>query len=68
MHFILVDSHILPTPAERDEKNEYHYNAEATEQIKMQLLEKRGVTIGFQADSWRPDQTFDKEGVYISNQ
>ena len=22
--FILVDSHILPTPAERDEKNEYH--------------------------------------------
>lgn len=34
----------------------------------MQLLEKRGVTIGFQADAWRPDQTFDEKGTYISKQ
>ncbi|MBR3299474.1 MAG: hypothetical protein IKI64_09790 [Clostridia bacterium] len=44
---------------------DYDYHPEYNELIKQQLLDKRGVSIGFYADASRPDQTIDANGVYI---
>lgn len=46
----LKDSTILPTPAGRDKDGNYVYNAIATEMIKQELLNGRGVTIAYHAD------------------
>lgn len=62
----LVESHILPTPAARDASYQYHYDASATEAIKEQLLLKRGVMIGFCADSYSQQILTGQEGRYIS--
>ena len=65
--YLLVDSHILPTPASRDEYHQYHYDENATEAIKEQLLQKRGVMIGFCADSYNQQILTGQEGKYISS-
>ncbi len=61
----LQDSFELPSPATRDEEDNYVYNEDGTNAIKEQLLAKRGVTIAFHADSSIPGK--DPEGdTYIS--
>ena len=65
--YILVDSHFLPTPAQRDDFDQYSYNASATEAIKLQLLEKRGVMIGLHADSYNMQTMTGEAGQYISD-
>ena len=65
--YILVDAHILPNPAAHDENGQYCYDAAATEAIKRELLEKRGVMIGFCADSYNQQTLTGEEGKYISS-
>ena len=62
--FSLSYSHIIPSPAERNYAGEYVYNAYATQLIKEELLDKRGVLVGFCADASRPSQDV-TQGVYI---
>ena len=38
---------MMPAPAGTDDKGEYRYNEAATSAIKDQLMQKRGVQIGF---------------------
>jgi len=52
----LRESNCLPCPAETDDNGEYYYNPEGTRAIKSELLEGRGVSIGFRADSSMPNQ------------
>ena len=65
--YILVDSHILPSPAGRDAYGRYKYDESAVVAIKEQLLEKRGVMIGFCADSYSRMTMTGEEGKYISS-
>ena len=44
----------------------YVYNEAATEAIKMQLLQKRGVAIGLRADSYNQQTLTGEPGKYIS--
>ena len=46
----LESSHILPTPAMRDEYGNYVYNEYGTYSIKRELLDGRAVTIAYAAD------------------
>ncbi len=62
--FIMTDSVILPSPASRNFNNGYAYYDKATTLIKEQLLDKRGVLIGFCADTSQPTQD-STEGIYI---
>ena len=62
--FVLVNSYMLPSPSSRGWFGNYTYDEQATAMIKEQLLEKRGVLIGFCADTSLPDQDT-SEGVYI---
>ena len=62
--FVLKDSVLLPSPAARNFNNNYTYYEEATNMIKEQLLDKRGVLIGFCADTSLPTQD-SSEGIYI---
>jgi len=64
--YVLTDSHFLPTPAGRDAAGQYSYNEAATEAIKLQLLEKRGVMIGLHADSYNLQTMTGEAGKYIS--
>ena len=65
----LKDSYILPDPSQTDyeygEEMAYTYNPRGTEAIKQQLLANRGVSIGINAESSRPDQTT-KKWKYLS--
>ena len=63
--YILVESIMIPSPASFDE-GYYTYNSESTELIKKQILQKRGVEIGFHADTSRPDQRLLEDGQYLS--
>ncbi|MBR2093528.1 MAG: hypothetical protein IJ904_05765 [Candidatus Methanomethylophilaceae archaeon] len=63
--YILAESIMIPSPASYVEGH-YTYNSESTELIKKQLLQKRGVEIGFHADTARPDQSQQETGQYIS--
>ncbi len=62
--FKLVDSAMLPSPASMNWSFSYAYYDKATEMIKEQLLDKKGVLIGFCADTSMPDQD-SNEGIYI---
>ncbi|MBQ7599132.1 MAG: S-layer homology domain-containing protein [Clostridia bacterium] len=63
--FELSDTHILTNPAISDAEGHYFYNPEGTLAIKRELMEKRGVVIGFHADVSKPDE-LDKNGNYIN--
>ena len=64
--FLLRESFLLPSPAGEDDEGNYRYNADAVKQIKQQLLQKRGVSIGFRADVSNPDQEQEEEGLYLN--
>ncbi len=64
--YVLKESYLLPTPAGMDENEDYEYVPEGTAAIKEQLQNKRGVQIGYHADTFRPDQSPDG-GRYISS-
>ena len=64
--YILTATHMLPSPAGRDANRQYVYNEAATEAIKMQLLQKRGVAIGLRADSYTQQTLTGEPGKYIS--
>ena len=64
-NYILKSSYFLPSPAEIDDEGNYRYNEAGTAAIKEQLLAKRGVSIGFHADSSSPSQSME-DGEYIS--
>ena len=68
----LKDSYVLPCPAQTQynydhpEESVYTYNPRGTEAIKQQLLANRGVSIGLNAESSRPDWTT-KKWKYLSS-
>ena len=62
--FRLLYSHLLPTPAQINFVGNYMYYRDATNMIKEELLDKKGVLIGFCADTSLPSQQV-TEGVYI---
>ena len=45
--YVLKESYMLPTPAGRDENEDYVYNPAGTQAIKEQLNQKRAVEVGF---------------------
>lgn len=68
--YILKESYLLETPAQfvvdlQKMTSEYVYNEDATNAIKEQLLLRRGVEIGFHADTSLPWQT-GGEGDYMN--
>ena len=62
--YILLESFMLPSPSSRNWNNNYAYYEKATRLIKEQILDKRGVMIGFCADTSLPSQD-SSEGIYI---
>ena len=62
--YVLKESVTLPNPASFVNQK-YVYNQDATDAIKNELLKKRGVTVGFHADSFMPGQEAG-DGQYIS--
>lgn len=64
--YLLKESFLLPTPAQVNSEDEYVYSEEATLQIKLQLLQKRGVSVSFCADESDPDQELLEEGRYLN--
>ena len=62
--FILTESFMLPSPRSNTWNGTYAYYEEATNQIKEQLLDKRGVIIGFTADTSLPSQD-SNEAIYL---
>ena len=65
--YYLKESILLPSPAKKNIMDNFDYHPEYNELIKEQLLEKRGVSIGFCADVSRPDQALDETGIYLNN-
>ena len=70
--YILKESYLLESPAQFDidfktGKNDYIYSEAATNAMKEQLMQKRGVVIGFHADTSLPWQT-GGEGEYMNAQ
>ncbi|MBR6871312.1 MAG: hypothetical protein IKM91_06815 [Candidatus Methanomethylophilaceae archaeon] len=65
--YYLTGSYLLPSPAGKSESGAYEYHPEYNEFIKEQILDKRGVYIGFCADVSRPDQDLQEQGNYLNN-
>ena len=59
----LVEGRVLPLPYATATSE---YDSGYTDVVKKQLLEKKGVNVGFFADSSRPDQATQTQGTYIS--
>ena len=59
--FDLVEGVLLPNPAKCGENCEYIYDASATAAIKNELVNGRGVAIGFKADQAQPGQQIGPE-------
>lgn len=53
--YVLSESIFIPSPVLAENTMYAGYNEEGTLEIKKQLLQKRGVAIGFQADTSRPN-------------
>ena len=53
--FEMKDANVLPSPASRDENDEYVYRPEATEMIKTELMSGRTVAVSIQADQSKPE-------------
>ena len=67
--YSLKESFLLPSPAIREEvsfDNVYHYNEAGTAAIKEQLMQKRGVQIGYRDDSFNP-LIGETHGTYIND-
>ena len=65
--FVLKTSYMLPSPCVVDiETEEYSYNPAGTVAIKKQLLAKRGVEVGFSADTSSPNQELGEDGMFLS--
>ncbi len=62
--YSLLYSHMLPSPAQHNFTGSYMYYLDATNLIKEELLDKRGVMIAFCADTSLPSQDV-SEGIYI---
>ena len=62
--FKLLYSHMLPSPAQINFSGSYMYYLDATNLIKEELLDKKGVLIGFCADTSLPSQDV-TEGIFI---
>ena len=65
--YVLMDTHLLPCPAQLPEPEKYVYNEAGTAAIKQQLLEKRGVMINLLADSSTPTADKPEATKYISD-
>lgn len=61
----LTDTHILTSPASKDEEGNYVYDPAGTQAIKQELMAKRGVTVFYHADTSMPDEV-DEEGQFIT--
>ena len=64
--YVLTEGRLLPVPAGKNELGEYEYDESATLEIKKQLLQKKGINVGFCADNSSPSQEIKKQGRYIS--
>lgn len=60
MAYQLVNSHILPSPAQSDEDGNYVYNSNATDAIKDEILKGRPVTIAYHADQAMDPEAHDR--------
>ncbi len=63
--YYLKDGNILPPTYVRDENNKYIYNPAGVEAIKRELINGRGVAVGFHADQSQPGQIAG-DGGYMS--
>lgn len=64
--YVLTESIFIPSPVVVENNKYAGYNADGTLEIKKQLLQKRGVEIGFQADTSKPNQDLLEDGIYLS--
>lgn len=64
--YLLKESFLFPSPAQQDDAGDYCYSGDATRRIKLQLLQKRGVSVSFCADESDPDQALLEEGRYLN--
>ena len=64
--YVLSESIFIPSPVLVENTMYAGYNEEGTLEIKKQLLQKRGVAIGFQADTSSPNQDLQEDGIYLS--
>ncbi len=66
--FSLGESYVVPSPAKIDSSgfnNTYEYNPAGVTAIKEQLVERRGVQIGYRDDTFNP--AFEDHGDYINS-
>ena len=66
--YVLKESYILPSPAIIDRNNKYTYNEAGTAAIKEQLLQKRGVQIGYSPHTYQGYDVEDGDGSCISSE
>ena len=64
--YLLTESLSLPSPAKVVNKEYLGVDWDAILDIKKQLLQKRGVEIGFAADTSSPNQDLLEDGIYLS--
>ncbi|MCR5543205.1 MAG: fibronectin type III domain-containing protein [Eubacterium sp.] len=64
--YVLKESYMLPSPCEIDDEGNYTYNPAGTAAIKEQIINKRGVEIGFSADTSSPNQDLGEDGMFLS--
>lgn len=65
--YVLKEAYFLPNPVSFDEETfSYNYNEEGTTAIKQQLMQIRGVSVCYHADTARPGQADSK--LYISDE
>ena len=66
--YILSESTLLPSPADYDENGNYSFNEAGVAAIKEELMNIRGVEIGFCADQSRPkDSSGDAKYIQTKN-
>ena len=65
--YVLMDTHLLPCPAQLPEPEQYVYNEAGTTVIKRQLMEKRGVMINLLADLSNPSAADVNAPKYMSD-
>ncbi len=63
--YVLLYALHLDSPAKYVD-GEYTYNPEAVEAMKLQLLQRRGLNIGFKADQASPDADDEAPGKYLN--
>ena len=66
--YVLRESYIIPSPAMIDKDRNYTYNEAGTAAIKEQLLQKRGVQIGYSPQTYYGDDVQVGDGTCISSE